>query len=272
MAIIKDQHMRAAMWGLFVLGLAHVEFTTPFKRRCYTAYKYAVLIFFLCFNLSEIIEIPIVYMEKRYSHLIENLSVTLLYISSCIKFFTLMAPRIKYLVHDVRAVEKVILEGEDETMKTIFEKYRSYNQKLSILILFLGVFTIVLWFVNPALNYLDWIYSERDENEIYQRTLIFGSWFPFDWRNHYWIAYFIQFMGGTYGATITVAPDAFLWSFMTFALMNLEILKYKIENITNHVKATMAVNGWMSQRQAMRLVVNKCIMLHKTIIRYCFNL
>lgn len=272
MAIIKDQHMRAAMWGLFVLGLAHVEFTTPLKRRCYTAYKYAVLIFFLCFNLSEIIEIPIVYMEKRYSHLIENLSVTLLYISSCIKFFTLMAPRIKYLVHDVRAVEKVILEGEDETMKTIFEKYRSYNQKLSILILFLGVFTIVLWFVNPALNYLDWIYSERDENETYQRTLIFGSWFPFDWRNHYWIAYFIQFMGGTYGATITVAPDAFLWSFMTFALMNLEILKYKIENITNHVKATMAVNGWMSQRQAMRLVVNKCIMLHKTIIRYCFNL
>ncbi|KAJ8976066.1 hypothetical protein NQ317_002541 [Molorchus minor] len=117
-------------------------------------------------------------------------------------------------------------------------------------------------FANNMIKY----YPSRNETVII-KPLPLSSWFPFDEQENYLVCYIWQIIDVFFGAAYFTFSDIFNLSIIIFALGQIRLLKYILNNFETYV-TKIGNQLSCSQEEASFITLRQCILKHKEIIWY----
>lgn len=205
----------------------------------YNVYSKFIFVWFICFTTSQYIQMKFIYND--FKELTSNAGVSLLYSVGIAKVYIVLFQKRRFvsLVNTVRTTELEILESKDAKLKQILKDYILQNWGVSKKFWLLTFWTIMCFFVSPSLE--AWLlppqeilFANGTATGRFKKPLIFSSWFPFDKyidMKHYMLAYALQTISGTIGASYLGIWDTFIVALMIFAIGQFRILHYYFRNI-----------------------------------------
>lgn len=259
----NDLHLKICLRALATVGQWPLKFKTyKILNHLHFLYTILVSIYFIFFVITEYIEIAN-RMNENFLDILNNLSVSLLYTVTIYKVYIIRGSAMSKIVEQIRTIEKIILEGDDEEIKQIYLSHVSWNSKLSVRFIMITGITLLPFFVNPVIVLMT---MPDGLNDTMDKPLPFSSWFPFDRNYYYGWSYGMQVFAGMVGGYLTCDTDIFYWSLMIFAIGQMKILQYKFRNLSVHAQGFVD-KGKMNKDEAVSHCVRKCILLHQMIIK-----
>lgn len=205
----------------------------------YNIYSKFVFTWFICFTTSQYVEMKYIYND--FKELTSNAGVSLLYSVGIAKVYIILFQKQRFvsLVTTIRTTELEILDSKDEKLNQILKEYFLQNWSVSKKFWLLTFWTIMGFFVSPSIEKLllppqEILYANGTATGRFKKPLIFSSWFPFDkYRDtkNYMLAYGLQTISGTIGASYLAIWDTFIVALMIFAIGQFRILQYYFRNI-----------------------------------------
>lgn len=204
----------------------------------YNVYSKIALFYFITFISTQITEI---YYIRDGNELMENLALTLLYITTLGKILVSKSNKIKILVKDIWHFERKIFKNEyrnhnsfEKDKRNIYTKYVCYFHQINVFLSGVGVTTTFPFFIRPVVE----IYFAQRHNVSlnHQKPLPLSSWFPFDKNKYYYTSYTIQVIAVSYAATSIVLTDGFLLGLMIFVKGRIKIFQQQVRNVRKYVE------------------------------------
>lgn len=230
----------------------------------YHVYSRLVFVWFVCFTTSQFVEIYFVHSD--FKELTSNAGVSLLYAVAIAKVYLVLfkRPRIKKLVEIIRESELAIMQSDQTTTKKILRDYILQNWGVTKKFWLLTFWTILGFFISPTLEAFligpqEIFLKNGTGSGRFRRPLVFSSYFPFDkyTNGHYQLAYGLQTISGTIGASYLGIWDTFIVALMIYAIGQFRILQHSLKTLD----PTLADDSFVS-----------CIKHHCKIIKYVKDL
>lgn len=200
--------VRRNIKGLALAGFwQYRTYKNPVKNILFYLYSKLVYFYFVTFVTTQFIEMLRVVNDIPV--LMGNAGVTLLYMVTCLKGYTLhyRKNRINKLLDVIRKAEvQSNLYVVDKKIYSDCVRRNLYNINLFWTVVFV---TILAFFIARPLEYF---FLGPQEIHAYKVPLLFSSWFPFDKfaDGYFELAYFWQVLSGCIGAYCIAVVDTFL--------------------------------------------------------------
>lgn len=152
---------------------------------------------------------------------------------------------------------------------TIIKDFRLYDENEVILMNeHLSLFSLIMkWYMSAGTSAC--IFSWVAPLFSYEPMLPYPGWYPLDWRNDeqsYWILYMYQVIGVTFQTSTIILLQLLSIYFMVIIGAQLDILKYRLENL-GRVKTIGKETSLIS---AERQLID-CVVVHNGILRFDLN-
>lgn len=220
-------------------------------QKFYNIYSKLIFIGFCCFTTSQFVEIY--YVHDDFKELTSNAGVSLLYAVAIFKVYIAIFKhkKIKLLTNHIRDSEIEILK-ENTNVKNILNDYIKQNWGVTKKFWLLTFWTILGFFVSPTIESIligpqEIVSKNGTGTGRFKRPLVFSSFFPFDkyTPGFYQLAYGLQTISGTIGASYLGIWDTFIVALMIYAIGQFRILQYNIRNIySNDFKEEVVNNNF----------------------------
>lgn len=248
----------------------------------YNVYSKVVFIWFCCFTTSQFIEMYYVYDD--FKELTSNAGVSLLYAVAIYKVYIALFKKEKIieLVNTIRQTEHKILQMRNNKLKEIMRDYIYQNWGISKKFSLLTFWTIMGFFVRPAIESIliepqEILLPNGTATGNFKHPLVFSSWFPFDKYDdqYYYVAYGLQTISGTIGASYVCIWDTFIVALMIFAIGQFRVLQCLLREIyPTYDFNKMIIEEDIDEESYMtdEIIVYKrfveCIKHHNMILKY----
>lgn len=148
----------------------------------------------------------------------------------------------------------------------MIKDFRVYDENEVILMdKHLSLFsTIMKWYMGAGTSAC--IFSWVAPLFSYEPMLPYPGWYPLDWQNDeqsYWIVYVYQVVGVTFQTSTIILLQLLSIYFMAVIGAQLDILKYRLENLGN----VMAIDDEILQKSAELQLID-CVVVHNDILRF----
>lgn len=268
----NHKHLKINMISLTAMGVWKLKFNKDQRtlKMVYTVYGYIVQSYFALFTISQLIQLLYIFIDGNVDldEILDNTSVSLLYSVVVVKMVICNSKGAVKLINQIKSIEEKLYRFNDEKHIKIFEEHMKYNHFIDNFFLIFGVFTITPFFVTPVIKIYNnpEAYQSTNEAMYPERPLPFSSWFPFDKYKHYYLAYGMQMVAGTYGCNYVVCTDIFFFALMIFAMGQAKILRVMMMEFRK--KALEEAKGGNEEliERAVCRVVRECVLEHKTLI------
>lgn len=238
----------------------------------YQIYSKIIFIWFVFFTTSQFIEIYFVYTD--FKELTSNAGVSLLYAVAIAKVYIILfkKQKIKDLVEEIRESEVEILNGKDVKTKQILKEYILQNWGVTKKFWLLTFWTILGFFVSPTLESIlikpqEILLKNGTGSGRFKRPLVFSSYFPFDKYQDIWyeLAYGLQTISGTIGASYLGIWDTFIVALMIYAIGQFRILQHSLKHICyDSYNSQISLNTFEEEQMNYNFI--KCVKLHCKIL------
>lgn len=264
--MIQHIHLKINIISLLVAGIWPLQLKGPLKflNKVHNIYSYFILTYFVLFEVTQYYQVSKIY-DKDVYELSINLSQTLTYSLAIAKLTVCKSKSIVNLMHQIEINEKKILNGKNAQIKQIYLKNVNLNYFVNKLVLIIAYITVTTFYLNPVVKELlhppKNVYSYVDNSTIVYtpRPLPFSSWFPFNKYKFYPVAYGIHIFTGIIGVTFIGSTDILFYGLMIYAVGQIKILQYCLENFKNFVK-----NKCDTEQKAF---ITDCVKHHLIIIK-----
>lgn len=180
------------------------------RNTLYAVYCYAARLYFTVFVATQWLQTYFID-KSDFQELMENVSVALDYSIGVVQFFTCMSDKTVGLIEKVKEMEAETLKESNKEVVAIYQQQVKRNAFLNKNFVTMGLFTTFLFFVKP-------FFEET-------KTLPFSSWFPFDKKQFFYQAYFLQVLAGVLCCQFVVCTDLLLYSLMIFCVGQIQALQ-----------------------------------------------
>ena len=245
---------------LGVLPSTSTNIFCAFVHRVYSKLLFLYLVVFVLAQYTELFQI----LDEDLFEIVSNLAITLLYTSSIFKMLTCGSKPIENLTRQILSTEQQISKQSDCQIKRIYQFHVRWNYIADKLLLWIGLFTALPYFVNPIMEQVGEIKTVNSTlGDI--KPLPFSSWFPFDRYKYYYWCYAYHTVAGVVGTCATVFTDIFFVGLMTFAIGQMKILQYRLENSKSIILQELDED--IPLESSMKELIGACVMEHQVIIK-----
>lgn len=254
-----------------VIGIWPLDSTSGLLNASHKLYSFFVIFYFLTFVTAQWIEIFNIIGGNLFD-LISNLSVSILYLATIIKYFICKSDNTRRLVRHIHKTEANVFEEGDSEIVGIYNEHVKLNHRVDRLLLWTGVFTILPFYVTPVIlerqNPPDALYDVIDNGTVVYRArpLPLSSWFPFDRYKYYSVAYFYHIVAGMVGTAFTAVTDIMFYGLIIFGIGQIKILQHRLRFFAEYAEEYKSNRNCCSDEEAHTVVIWKCIAKHKEII------
>lgn len=215
----------------------------------------------LLFVISQFLELY--FMEKDLMKVLFNITITALGLVSIFKtlFFILFLKDWKLLVKNISAEEINALSVGNKNVVNYMKQYKSYSRNLTYMYWCIMLMTTFATILTPYLKFFSNSYRELVKNGTEPYPQMLSSWFPFDNTKMpgYFISATVHILIVIQGTAVVAVYDSNAVAIMSFLKGQMQILKYKCENIFGY-------NYEVISRDEVISNIKECHRLHNFFI------
>ena len=215
----------------------------------------------LLFVISQFLELY--FMEKDLMKVLFNITITALGLVSIFKtlFFILFLKDWKLLVKNISAEEINALSVGNKNVVNYMKQYKSYSRNLTYMYWCIMLMTTFVTILTPYLKFFSNSYRELVKNGTEPYPQMLSSWFPFDNTKMpgYFISATVHILIVIQGTAVVAVYDSNAVTIMSFLKGQMQILKYKCENIFGY-------NCEVISRDEVISNIKECHRLHNFFI------
>ncbi|KAJ8968955.1 hypothetical protein NQ317_013833 [Molorchus minor] len=264
----KNYHFNIAMRASFLVGMCPFIFAeNPMLQKICLLHRKFFFTYYMLFLITAAVKLFLLACDEVIivDEIVSNAAVTLMWSITLIRSYVIASKRVQALVRNIFVLEERILNGEDERLIEIYNSHVNQNQITTITILVVTYATLVVYIIQPLFaNNMIKYYPSRNETVII-KPLPLSSWFPFDEQENHLACYICQIIDTFFGAAYLTFSDIFNFSLIIFALGQIRLLKYILNNFETYV-TKIGDQLSCSQEEASFITLRQCILKHKEII------
>lgn len=262
------EFLKLNIYSNAIVGLRPYEFRSKSLTKLHEIYCDLFLTSFIAFICTQLYEICNL-IQTDMMALVDNLGVSLLYLSTLLKVLTIRSKRMTALLKTIEELEKIILNDYDSNCKEIYYYYVNYNKKIIKICVVVSALTLFPYYVtaaiDDALNSKE-LYRVVNETIVYEeRPLPLSSWMPFDKYKHYLCTYLLQCYAVTIGGSYVYATDVFTYALLIFAVIPVKVLQYQFRNFK---AASMTISDRAEEEIVEQRVLGNCVKFHHRVIKF----
>lgn len=272
---MKGNYLALNRIALMIPGCWPLKYKSPSSTRRYLYKAYQQFskvwrIYIAIFVLTQWIQIYYIPLSNL-EEIVQNISTNLVYTIGIYQLIVCKQKKAVSIINTIYAMEKEVLEANNEVHVKIYKYYAKLSNSVNKWFMIMSACTVSLIVFLPLVETRVEIYIAanrahygENSSETLQRRLPLSSWFPFDKRVYYNLAYLLQGIGGYSGCSFVVYSDIFFYSIMMFAIGQIKILQNQIINFKD-----LAEQHSECEKDTVRNeldVLRECVRKHKMII------
>ncbi|XP_050295705.1 odorant receptor 30a-like [Anthonomus grandis grandis] len=212
----------------------------PHLRRLYDIFAAILYYYYLEYIFRAYYQITVLLRADNLNveEILGNVCITLIYTVSMFRLKAFSSDEVKALFNTVIETENDISKNPDDKIRKLYDLFVKSTTIYNILFCFNGWVVSFLYFIHPFLIELPEV--TVNNKTITLRVLPLSTWWPFDIQEHYWFAYCWNIFDGTLGSSIVINSDMLTFSLIVFALSQLHILDYKVEQFGKNISKNLS--------------------------------